>query len=188
MKLSSPVLCSALLVLAVVGCGPMQAPMPVRLEGEGQKQFDEAWNDALRPVDRFDHQTVLDFLMVTQAYQMGVDRLTFRSEKKVAVGKVVMEISFDRLRPAEDRFVVQILDDAGQVLRKEEYAREDVERTYRDLFVDHQDLQYKKDRGTITPEEARRLADHDARIKAVEAVFPDPEEKKPGKKVEAKQG
>ena len=72
------------------------SPMPPRLDADGQKQIDDAWNQALTPIDKYDNQTLLDLLVITQAYQLGVDSLTFRSEKSFVGGKVVMEIAFDR--------------------------------------------------------------------------------------------
>ena len=46
----------------------------------GQKKISASWEKALQPVDRLDRQAILDALICTQAYQMGVDRLHFRSE------------------------------------------------------------------------------------------------------------
>ena len=76
----------------------MQMPMPVRLNEEEQKNIDQAWDKALTPVDRLDHVAMLDAFLITHAYQVGVDKLTFHSEKKVAAGMVVMDI---RVRPSQ---------------------------------------------------------------------------------------
>jgi hypothetical protein len=167
--------------LAMTGCGPLQAPMPARPDADVQKQIDEAWDKALGPVDRFDHQTLLDLLMFCKAYEVGVDKLTFRSEKRVAVGKVVMEITYDRFAPAEDRFEIQILDPVGRPLRKERYGRADVEKTYQELFVESEQLRRHKEQGAATPVEVRKLAQYEARLRAIEAVFPKPDQKKDGK-------
>ncbi len=158
-----------LVFLAVVGCGPLQAPMAPRPDAEAQKEIDEAWDRVLGPVDHLDHQALLDVLMFTKAYEVGVDRLTFRSEKQVTAGTVVMEVHYDRLKPAEDRFEVQLVDMAGGVLRKERYGRDEVERTYKELFVEGEQLRHK---GGPTPEEARKLAQYEARLKAIQEIFP----------------
>jgi hypothetical protein len=158
--------------IALAGCGPLQTPLPQRPNAEGQRAIDEAWDKALRPVERFDHQTLLDILMCTKAYEVGVDKLTLRSEKKVAAGKVVMEIHYDRMAPAEDRFEVQVLDEAGRSLRKERYGREEIEQTYTALFVHSEHLRRREESGMATPEEVQELAAYRARLKVVEDVFP----------------
>ena len=80
---------TALCVLALSGCGPMgSGPMPPRLDDNEQKQIDESWDKALTPVDRLDRRAVLVALVLSQAYQAGVDKLTFHSEKKCAAGTV----------------------------------------------------------------------------------------------------
>jgi len=66
---------------------------------------------------------------------VGIDRLVLRSEKKLARGRVEMEISYERLKPDEDRFEVRVFDENGQLVRHERYNRADVERTERELFV-----------------------------------------------------
>ncbi len=171
----------AVLGSAVAGCGPMQVPMPPRLDDEGQKKIDEGWDRALQPVEHFNHQTLLDMLMVTRGYEAGVDRLTFRSEKRVAVGTVVMEVHFDRAAPLEDRFEVQILDEAGKVLRKERYTREEIEKTNRELFVEYEELRQQKQRGTITAEGLQQLTAYEAREKVIEEIFPAVAQKEPTK-------
>src|SRR3954469_18665464 len=97
----------ALAFLAVVGCGgPMRVPLPARLDDETQKKVDESWNRALTPADRLGHQDLLDGVVGTQAYQLGVDTFSLRAEKRFDGGRVVMEVAFDRARPADDRFEV----------------------------------------------------------------------------------
>jgi hypothetical protein len=163
--------------LVAAGCGPMHAPLPTRLNAEDQKSVDESWNKALSPVGRFDHQGLLDVLLVSNAYQFGVDRLTFRSEKRVDIGTVVMEVEYDRLEPTKDRFEVQLLGKNGQVIRRELYGREEIERTGKELTSDVEMLRAKKANGTATPEELKKLADYEVRLKAIEEVFPKPREK-----------
>ena len=172
MKLLQIVFCFAVLGMGVTGCGPMQVPMAPRLDDQGQKKIDEAWDQAVQPVNRYDHQALLDVLLVTRAYQAGVDKLTFRSEKRVATGTVVMEVHYDRAIPGEDRFEVQFVDRDGRKVRKERYSREEVEKTYKELLVEHEQLQQQKRQGTITPEGLQRLASYEARDKAIAEIFP----------------
>lgn len=122
------------IALSFVGCGPMQMPMAHRLDEEAQHKVDQTWENTLTPSDRFDHQTLLDIFVVSNLYQYGVDKLSFRSEKKTANGLVIMEIAFDRARPAEDRFEVTVQDAARKVVRKERYNRDEVEKTLKDLL------------------------------------------------------
>jgi hypothetical protein len=167
------------LATGLSGCGPMQLPMPVRLDADGQKAIDESWDKVLSPVDRLDHESLLDLFLCTQAYQTGVDKLVFRSEKKVAVGLVVMEIVYDRLKPDEDRFEMKVYDPKQHLLRHEVYGRKQVEDAYRALFVEYEQLRQAVDAGGATPEETKRLAVLKARRDAIEPLFPAP--KAPGK-------
>jgi hypothetical protein len=175
------VACGAAALAAVVGCGPMQSPMPVRLDDRDQKKIDESWEKALAPVDRYDHQAWLDIMLVTQAYQLGVDRLNFHSEKRFSGGTVVMEINYDRARPDSDRFEVRVLDKQGKVLRSESYGRADVENTYKELFNECDTLRWKKENGLAKPEDLRKLETLEGRRAKVADVFPDsPKEKGKG--------
>ncbi|MDB5358129.1 MAG: hypothetical protein JWN24_4582 [Phycisphaerales bacterium] len=88
--------------------------------------IDAAWNNMLTPVNRLDHQTLLDTVVTYWLFQLGVDRLHMVSEKYLSSGKVVMEIDCDRANPAADQFTVTVLDDRGKTLRRERYSREDV--------------------------------------------------------------
>lgn len=123
----------ALAALFVVGCGPLSQPIPERLDPENQKAVDAAWNRALTPAGQHDRQTWLDVFVTRYAHEVGVDRLSFRSEKDLTNGKAVMEVLYDRTKPDDDRFVVTVYDAAGKVLRAERFTREDVQRTYREL-------------------------------------------------------
>lgn len=125
----------ALCTISLFGCGPMTTgPMPPRLVANSQKQVDEGWEKALTPVNHLDRQTMLDALILTQAFQVGVDRLSFRSEKAYSGGLVVMEIQFERSAPANDRFEVKMLDKTGVEKRKITYKRDEVESVFRDFF------------------------------------------------------
>jgi hypothetical protein len=50
----------------LAGCGPLQAPIP-----RGEKNIDQASDEAPRPVDRFDHQGLLDWLMIPRSDEAG---------------------------------------------------------------------------------------------------------------------
>jgi hypothetical protein len=153
-------------------------PMAPRPGAEEQKAIDQAWDNALRPVDRYGHQALLDILLGSRGFEAGVDKLTFRSEKRVAAGTVVMEVHYDRLDPEGDRFEVKVVDRAGKVLRKERYDRKEVEQAYKTLFTDYQRLRWQKGQGNLSPEDARRLAEVEARRKVMEEAFPKFEDKK----------
>jgi hypothetical protein len=168
--------CCCAVIFALHGCGPMRMPMAARPDEEGQKALDQSWNKALTPVGRLDHQAILDVLVGTQAYQFGVDRLTFRSEKKVAAGLVVMEIAYDRLKPGEDRFEVKVYDAAGKLLRQESFGRKEVEQTYKDLFVNVENSVREVVGGQVPPEEARRRERLEARWNAIKELFPNAQE------------
>lgn len=163
-----------LVALWMTGCGPMSQPLPERLSDEAQQDIDTHWNQALTPVEKHDRETWLDALVVSRAYQAGVDSLDFRSEKKWAGGRVVMEIHFDRTKPADDRFEITVLDHAGQVLRRERYDREEMERVIAELNA--KELP-PKGAEPDPPEIAAQRAAQEARKKRIEAVFPKPAKK-----------
>jgi hypothetical protein len=172
----------ALSLAALVGCGPMSSsPMPPRLSADDQKKIDESWDRALTPVDHLDRQALLDAFVVTQAYQSGVDRLTFRSEKKFAGGLVVMEIHFDRAKPDDDRFDVIVQDPNGKELRRINYTRPEIEATARDLF--HPAFSQPRPAGAppLDPEHAKKYEEIQKRLAAVQELFPKPDEPKPEK-------
>jgi hypothetical protein len=148
--------------------------MAPRLDDEAQKEIEAAWEKALSPVDRLDHQLLLDVFVGTGAYQRGVDKLFFRSEKRYAGGLVVMEVHYDRTAPAEDRFEVKVLDSGGKLLRQERYSREEVEQTYRALYGDApRPLQEGEQEA---PQAAEKRSKHQARWGKIEELFPKPKE------------
>lgn len=159
-----PVLACALLV--AVGCGPLTAPLPVRLSPETQKAFDDGWNRSLTPPEKLGHQELLDVLVGTQAYQLGIDTFTFRAEKRFAGGKIVMEAWYDREKPNDDRFEVTVYDTAGEWVRTERYTRKEIEDTYHDLFGIT-----TKDNGVAKEARARRT-DYEARLERIRSLFP----------------
>jgi hypothetical protein len=159
-------------IACLQGCGPLLMPMPARLKAEGLKKVDESWERALAPVDRLGHQEMLDIFIATHAYQVGVDSLTLRSEKNWSRGKVVMEIHFNRDLPTDDGFEVKVYDEAGALVRQENYSREEIEQTYRELFVDVPLPRAEGDIGDEPPETAKKRAALKARLDAISRVFP----------------
>jgi hypothetical protein len=165
------------LALLASSCGPLPAPvLPDRLDNEQQKRVDEAWEKALAADPPPDSQALLDALLLSQAYQGGVDRLHFRSEKDFSGGVVVMEVEYDRRAPAKDRFEVRVIDRGRKVLRRERYNREQIDQTGLELWKEHHRLTNAKKNGTATPEDLRRLQALDARIEAAKKLLPRTEE------------
>ena len=149
-----------------------------RLEADAQKKTDNAWENAVNPPERLERQPLLDALILTQAYQAGVDRLLFHSEKDFSGGTVVMEIHFDRLKPNDDRFEIRILDKTGKTQRELTYNRAEIEKASKELH----DPKYANTRDPndplLDPEEAKKRQEVQQRIAAVEALFPKQEEAK----------
>jgi hypothetical protein len=143
--------------------------MAPRLNEEEQKQIDESWDKALSPIDRLDHNALLDAMVVTGAYQRGVDRLMFYSEKSHKGGKVVMEIYFERASPDKDRFEIHFFDLSGKMIRHERYERQEVDTTYRDLFVNaprHENIEPEP------PAAARARETYRKRLAKIKELFP----------------
>lgn len=158
------------------GCGPMHMPMPPRLDAQGQLIVDDAWNRAAGVLPRLDHQQLLDALMNSQAYQVGVDRLSLRSEKHCAAGLVVMEIRSDRADPSADYFAFTLYDNSGGIVRHERYSRDDVERTYEELFVELGKLDYRAQGGELSVEDQQRREALQARLAAASSLLPETNE------------
>jgi hypothetical protein len=166
-------------VLSAVGCNPIgPKPMVDRLSDDDQRAVTESWNKALQPVDKLDRQAFLDILVYGQAYQVGVDRLNLRSEKTFSGGVVVMEVHFDRARPAEDRFEVTIRDQAGKELRRVVYSRQEVELTFKDLYDQNLAGNPGLNQPPLPADQARKREEVQRRLKAIEALFPKREEPK----------
>lgn len=149
--------CALALAVVVTGCGPMTAPLPERLDEKTQKSVEESWGRAFTPPARFDHQGLLDLMVLAQPYQLGVDELAFRSSKRFAGGTAVMEVRYDRAKPADDLFRVTVTGPAGNVIRDERYTRAEVEATV---------AAFRHNPATVTP------AEREAREKRVLEVFP----------------
>lgn len=162
------------LAVLFTGCGPMTAPLPVRLSDDGQKQIDESWARAFTPPDRHSRQALLDILVVAQPYQVGIDQLSLRSVKRFAGGTAVMEVHFDRAAPADDRFTLTVTDPGGKVIRSERFTRAEVEGTVKEL---NERLPEPDPNAPDPPAVAAQRAALDARLKRIKDVFP-PVEKK----------
>ena len=121
-------------VLLSNGCGMFLVPMPRRLDTESQGRVDRSWEHMMGSIDKLDHQLILDVLVSSQAYQLGVDKIYFRSEKKFSGGCVKMEILFDVEKPDDDLFRVTILDKDENEIRRDLYSRSEVERTGEELL------------------------------------------------------
>lgn len=128
--------------------------MVERPSEDDQKSLDDSWNRALSPTDKLSRQEWLDLFVGAQAYQAGVDKLHMRSEKAFSGGTIVMEVHYDRFSPDGDLFEVSVFDATGQLLRKEQYTRKDVEQTRSDLFEQ------------VGPFDEEERAEHEAEIKA----------------------
>jgi hypothetical protein len=152
------------------GCGPMRMPMAPRFEPEQLHQIDAAWDRALSPVDRLTRERWLDLFVGASAYQAGVDKLSFHSEKRFAGGLVVMEVVFDRAVPTNDHFRVEVFDLAGQLVREETYDRHEVEKAYQDLHVDRP----PPVQGSEPPETTAKRAEYETRWKQITEYFEKP--------------
>ncbi len=164
------------LAIMVSGCGPMHMPMPPRLDAGGQAALDDAWNRATRELHRLDHQQLLDALMNSHAYQVGVDRFSLRSEKHCEAGLVVMEIRFDRADLSSDCFMFTLYDKGGAIVRHERYTRDDVERTYEELFVELSRLEYLAQHGALSTKDQHRREVFQARLDAASSLIPETDE------------
>lgn len=166
--------CLLLLLLLLTGCGPMQKPMVNRLDTSAQKDFDDAWNKAAYPVERLNHQQWLDLIVGVQLFQIGVDRLSFHSEKQLTDGHVEMEVTFDRAHPEQDRFTVKFFNQTGKFSRQLHYNRDEVEKTYNDLFVNMPSKETKD----ASEDTLRRQKEFESRWTAIFEFFPKAKENK----------
>lgn len=128
-------LACASISVALTACGPMTRVLPTPLDGASQREVDAAWTHLLSPVDRANRDELLNVIAMTGAYQLGVERLEFRSQKQYANGTVIMEVRHDRLAPQDDRVTVIVLDKAGVEQRREQYTRTEVEQVYAEMSL-----------------------------------------------------
>jgi hypothetical protein len=173
MRLRSTYLALFPVFMFLGACGPILTPMSMKLDDQQQKRVDKGWERALHPADRLDHQAMLDVIMATGIFQLGVDRMSYRSEKWYSDGLVVMEICCDRFAPAVDRFEVSVFDQAGRRTRFERYTRAEVERTLHDLWVGPE----ATTRPASTEAQRQATAQQAARLARIRELFP--EDRKP---------
>lgn len=115
-------------LLIIAACsGPMLFPMVDRLDELQQLEVERNWKNLVDAGADLDRQGWLDVMVSTFAFQRGVDRLEFHSEKEIDDRLVVMEVRYDRAQPQKDAFDITIFDEERKILRKESYSREDVE-------------------------------------------------------------
>src|SRR4051794_19573255 len=87
-----------------IACGPLQIPMGQRLDKTDQAAVDAGWQRAIEQNNELGRQGWLDMMVGTYAFERGVDRFHFKSEKEIEDRLVVMEVWFDRAQPDEDAF------------------------------------------------------------------------------------
>lgn len=113
---------------AAAGCaGPTVYPAVQRLEPDEQALVDHMWNNMLNPVDRLDRELLLDVMLAYELHVYGIDRLKLDCEKDFDGGTIRIKLDYDRRRAREDdRLVVEIRDNKGNLLRREVYQNEEV--------------------------------------------------------------
>lgn len=125
----------ALVGFILLGCqGPLTAPAFRRLAPEEQAQVDRMWNNMLATPDRLDRNLLLDVMLAYELHQYGVDRATYHAEKDYAGGVVLMDIKYDRQKPLDDWFFVEIRDRANHTVRKEHYSGDEIWSHCQDLW------------------------------------------------------
>lgn len=116
------------LLVPTVGCLLHSSPLPMRLDDETQRGVNDAWQNALTPVDRLDRDLLLDVMLNYAMYWHGVDRVRATAEKDLISGRVIMEVSFDRSQPPEsDTFSITVVDASDRILRVERFSRFDID-------------------------------------------------------------
>jgi hypothetical protein len=102
-----------------------------------------------------------------------VDSLYLVSERQVGDVRVVMESQFDRATPDADEFLITFHDAAGRAFRQERYSSADLNaavQLYRMSAIVALDGQGAE----LTPEQAMRQLQLEARMDRVREVFPEP--------------
>ncbi len=158
-----------ILLLIASGCrGPLAVPMVERLDSPAQAKVDGVWGvllDSQAPVDR---TLLLDIVLLHQLHQLGVDSLHLTSTKRVADGYIEMQVRFERDQPELDEFSVTHFHADGREIRRERYARADIEE--RIAFFTGSTMVDE----TATPEareaQEHRNAERDARMQEIEAL------------------
>lgn len=165
-------------LLAIAACGPIIVPMGRQLTPDEQQLVDESWQRALTADDDLGRQGWLDLMVGTLAFEHGVDRFQFKSEKQVDDRLVVMEVRFDRAKPDEDAFEVTVFDGERKILRKERYNRADVEESIAVMYDTNSSLDAQSENWK------RLVQDREARRDRIQGIFPRPEAVNPFDPVE----
>jgi hypothetical protein len=114
------------LVWLLPGCGPMTVPAFKRLPPDQQAQVDSSWKNMLTPTNRLDRELLLDVILAYELHQIGVDRATYEVDKDYADGTIHMRVTFDRSKPLDDHFFVEVRDKKNQLVRSETYSGDEV--------------------------------------------------------------
>lgn len=156
-------------LLGVAACGPIIVPMGSHLTPDQQQVVDQSWQRALAADDELGRQGWLDLMVGSFAFQYGVDRFHFTSEKEVDNRLAVMEVRFNRAQPDDDAFEITVFDGERKILRKERYNRADVEESIAAMY----DTNASAD---AQSENWKRLTqDREARRHRIERIFPRPD-------------
>lgn len=158
-------------LLTVVACGPIIVPMGHQLTSDQQKVVDESWQRAIVADEELGRQGWLDLMVRSFAFEYGVDRFHFTSEKQVDDRLVTMEVWFDRERPDDDAFEVTMFDAERKILRKERYSRADVEESIAAMYPQ---VRIQPADGIVTDEWKKEEERRVARRARVQRIFPEP--------------
>ena len=166
-------LIGSVLMLLTSGCACFSIkPMPDRLSDEAQRQLDYSWEHLVAHEADVERTTLLDVVLVMQAWHQGVDRLYLRSEKHVGNMLVIMETDFDRADPDGDVFAVSFLDPSGDVVRRETFTPAELDDTLCLFMTPEGEVEGE----TAADREQRlaRVAEKQVRWARVQQVFPPP--------------
>lgn len=177
MKTVATLMTVLLLACLNTGChGLSTKPMPERLSDEQQREYDYGWDQLVAQRSAAERETLLDALLLSQAWHAGVDRFQLVAEKDIGDITVVMESTFLRELPDEDTFTVTFLNPSGAVLRSETYAGVELDAAVSAYLVDDEpDLQEGETLEQYA-DRMRRVAERDRRVAAARALFPAPPE------------
>ncbi len=121
------------ILVLITSCAPMHRPMVDRLSVEDQEKVDQIWDNLLKPIDKADRELLLDVLITNYLFQFGIDKLELRAVKSFKSGTVVMQIFYDLNDPPFDRFIIEIFNQNWDLLRRESYNRNEVEKAIEEL-------------------------------------------------------
>lgn len=150
-------------------------PMPQRLDEGAQQRCDYGWQHLVAQGDEVEHTDMLDVLLLTQVWHVGVDRLYLRSEKQVGDVRVVMETTFEHDLPDDDAFSVTFYDVNGQVLRQERFTAGEMDEAIA-LFYQTADGEVENETPAEREVRLARVAERDFRLQRAMELFPAPPE------------